>query len=311
MKRVNQIVETVKSAGTSKLTLADLGLDAQVSLAYQCARSAHNAALWWQAHEELQNSSARQQEALRCLPGLFGFLQAAAHYVEAVDTLVDYALTDSDPQIDVTPGGHDDLQNEIVGVAKHPHAWARDKLIANGVWPMRDVEDGEDAGAESFRQQEVVLWFNMDKAADRELGRFLGSMALAMADNKPRDTRNDGKSLEICTQSPACRELAHTISPTRRLERMIEMSKKSPPFVDNVQVSSLALAHAWQAIVEMDQDDQDAEDMRNTVRSIKAVAREAKLLDMINGECTRMEERGIHPDLVKFFRESSMLKLTA
>ena len=311
MNRVHQIAEAVKSAGLSKFTIADLGLDAQVSLAYQCARSAHNAANWWEANDTLPNSAERRQEALGCLPGLFGFLQSASHYVEAVDTPVDFVIGDADPQVDVTPGGHEEVLNEIVAVKRRPHAWARDKLIASGVWPMQEIGDDGEVGAEHFRQNDYIRWFNLDKAADRELGRFLGSMAIAMADDKPRDTRNDGKLLEICTQSPACAELAHIISSERRLTRMIELSKKSPPFVNNVPVDSKTLMAAWRTIVEMDEDDADADEMRTVVRSIQAVAREAKLLDMIQGQCDRMEASGIHPDMVAFFRESSMLKLAA
>ena len=313
MNRFNQIVESIKAAGTSKLTVADLGLEAQVTLAYQCARSAYNSAQWWLAQTASATSELRFNEAMGCLPGLFGFLEEASHITEAVDSRVPFEDVQLDAQINVASTPTEDrIIDEVVGVKRKPHAWARDKLIASGIWPMAESEDpDEDVGAEHFKLNDHILWFNLDKIADRELGRYIGSMVLAHASDKVRDTHNDGKLLEIITQSPLASEIAHIANPERKLLKMQEISKKSTPYVDNVPVAPKTIMAAWQRVLEDDEDDAINEEMHATSRSIKALAREAKLLSMINDHAQRMADNGISADLVDFFKESSLAKLAA
>jgi hypothetical protein len=260
-------IETINNlfANLSPVRLTDLDMAAQVAVIYRAARSANNNVVYWEerAATDRDPTYAEKNAAMyrEMLPGMYEFLDRAAHYVEAGNREMAFDTG----YVDESGNLSGDVEYSVVAVADHPHSWAKRNLVEEGMW------DPDYTKGTTLQIPDVA------RIADRIAGQLAGRVILALANpNSPEwvPTEKDGKDLTIAALSPAALEISKASDRARATYRL---ALKHPPFSKSGELQGAAVAEAFRELPELDQEDDLKARIRRSTRIAGIVAREAKL----------------------------------
>jgi hypothetical protein len=323
MMKIQQIVDQVTGREHAdflakdgrKIFFQNMPLNAQVAIAYRCAQSAHNSVVWYsqtieqeEARERPNTESIRASNRERiistqALHSILSFISRAANYIEADGQTVGFDQAD----VNVENGQveNDEVVDEQnVAIKRAPHAWARDQLVAQGIWP----EDFE------ATDTELVL-FNLDRVANRMASQFIARMVISLYEDgiyipQPSDARD----LIILGLSPMVADLNRCKNKKSLQQEIMRLACLNPPYVNDRPYTRETIADYFNGLIEQDAEEAERLDTRNEIKEIRETVKEAIRTNAVMGAiisgAADMKKAGMSDDVIEKISAQLAAKLS-
>jgi hypothetical protein len=312
MSKIQQIIDVVTGKEHPDFTnpkarmeyFRSMPLNAQVAMAYRCAQSAANSVIWYTQQIEQAEQSERPNRDLiasnnreriistNTLHSILCFIAHAANYTEADGQTILFDQANFNSEIGMMDTDEVTAE-ENTAVKRAPHAWARDQLIDQGIWPEEfEVTD-----------QELVL-FNMDRVADRIASQYVCRVIISLYEDGvyiPQPT--DARDIILLGLSPTVSDLNKCKTKKALSQAILQLACKNPPYINDKPYTRETIANYFNGLIEADEEAAEKSNLKNEIKDINATVKEAirthALMGAMVSGASEMKKAGMSDDLIK------------
>ena len=191
------------------------------------------------------------------------FLQSVAHYVEAGDSHLEYENGTFNAEVGYIE--NDTAYSPSVATAKHPHAWARARLITKGVWPMVTDETSGEILPALIQNPQSLSQESFDVVSQRVAGQLISAIALSIHNiGEYAPARTAARDLQIAATSPSMFGLGALKTQDALTKALMTLSVANPAFNE----TKGSMGTIWRNMIALDKDDAQVAVVEDAVKEV-------------------------------------------
>jgi hypothetical protein len=191
------------------------------------------------------------------------FLQSVAHYVEAGDSHIEFENGSFNAEVGYVE--NDTAYAPSVATAKHPHAWARARLITKGLWPMVTDETSGEILPALIQNPQSLSQESFDVVSQRVAGQLISAIALSIHNiGEYAPARTAARDLQIAATSPSMFGLGALKSQDALTKALMTLSVANPAFNE----TKGSMGTIWRNMIALDKDDAQVAVVEDAVKEV-------------------------------------------
>jgi hypothetical protein len=224
------------------------------------------------------------------------FLQSVAHYVEAGDSHLEYENGTFNAEVGYIED--DTAYSPSVATAKHPHAWARARLITKGVWPMEYDESTGELLPALIKNPQSLSQESFDVVSQRVAGQLISAIALSIHNiGEYAPARTAARDLQIAATSPSMYGLGALKSQDALTKALMTLSVANPAYNE----TKASMGVIWRNMIELDASDAQVAVVEDTAKQVIAgvqdILLEFRKMAIIETAKEQIAKLGASPEL--------------